>query len=412
MMIGSLSSSIAAAATGFTGARRLETSNALARLRKQSTATRIAIFLALFTLTASLDLVLDHDLSLFALYLIPTLYSTWSLGTKWAYASCLAAGVVWFIDDFPGWHSYHHALIPYGNLAGRLAVLVTIAAIVSALKNALEDQHAAERRVVLRELEIGSEVQRRLLPSKPLDYRGLDLGFFYRPARELGGDYYDFIPLSSERIALGVGDVSGKGLPSALLMASLQSLVRTSLAMREGNLARCARELSQCLYEQTAAERFVTLFFGVLDVSTLAFDYVNAGHNPPLFFRKGTLSSQTSSTEMLDNGGPPLGLLSETHYVSGKAFLQQGDVLVMYTDGFLDALNSNEEQFGEERLREAVCSSLWMSATEICQNVVDQLDTFSGGNPQWDDMTVMVVKVKPEIADQAHGIPGEGKVER
>jgi serine phosphatase RsbU (regulator of sigma subunit) len=399
MMMSSISSSIGAAATEFTGARRVEMSTALGRLQKQSTATRIAVFLGLFALTALLDLLVDRNLSVFALYLIPTLYSAWYLGTRWAYASCLAGGVVWFIRDWPGRHSYHHALIPYGNLAGKVVVLAMIVAILSALKNALEDQYEAERRVVVRELEIGSEVQRRLLPSEAPDIAGLDVGFLYRPARQLGGDYYDTFALSSERIAIAVGDVSGKGLPSALLMASLQSLVRTDLAAREGNLTSFARELNEHLYEQTADERYVTLFFAVLDTSTMALHYVNAGHNPPLYFRKWTLSRQSSRAEMLDKGGPPLGLFSDSRYLSGRACLQEGDVLVLYTDGILDAANTKQDQFGEERLRETVRASLSLSASEICQRVVDQMDAFSADSPQWDDVTLAVVKVKSEVAD-------------
>jgi serine phosphatase RsbU (regulator of sigma subunit) len=398
-MTSSISSSIGAAATEFTGARREEMSSALGRLQNQSLATRIAAFLLLFALTALLDLVVDHDLSLLALYLIPTLYSAWYLGTRWAYASCLAGGVVWFIDDWPGWHSYHHAFVPYGNLAGRLAVLVIIVAIVSALKNAIEDQYEAEKRVGERELEIASEVQRRLLPSQPPDIAGLDIGFLYRPAKQLGGDYYDFVPLSSERIAIAIGDVSGKGLPGALLMASLQSLVRTDLAVREAKLTSFAKELNQSLYEETAEERYLTFFFAVLDISSLALHYVNAGHNPPLFFRKWTLCRQSSTAEMLDKGGPPLGMFPESEYLSGRVCLQEGDVLVLYTDGILDAVNREQDQFGEERLRETVRSSLTLSASEICQKVVDRVDAFSDGTPQWDDITVAVVKLKSEVVD-------------
>ena len=171
------------------------------------------MFFALFALTASLDLIVDHDLVLFALYLIPTFYSAWCLGSRWAYGGCLASGMVWFVRNWPGRHSYHHALIPYGNLAGRLLVLLIIVAIVNALKGGLEDQYQAEQRAVQTELQIASEVQRRLLPSRPPDAPGLDLGFLYRPARQLGGDYYDFIPRSSKRIAIAVGDISGKGWP-------------------------------------------------------------------------------------------------------------------------------------------------------------------------------------------------------
>lgn len=189
-------------------------------------------------------------------------------------------------------------------------------------------------------------------------------------------------------------------------MASLQSLVRTSLAMREGNLARFAKELSERLYEETAEERFITLFLGILDMSTLAFQYVNAGHNPPLFFRKWTLSRQISSAENLDKGASPLGLLPQAQYLSGRVSLQEGDVLVLYTDGLTDAINGGAEQFGEDRLREVVGRSLSLSASEICQQVVDQLDAFSAETPQWDDVTLAVMKVKSEIADLAPIAPG------
>src|SRR5215471_7641923 len=206
------SASVSAAVGEVTDTVRIEMSSALERLQRQSQSIRIAVFFALFALTASLDLIVDHDLVLFALYLIPTLYAAWYLGSRWAYGGCLASGMVWYVRDWPGRHSYH-ALIPYGNLAGRLLVLFIIVAIVNALKGALEDQYQAEQRAVQTELQIASEVQRRLLPSRPPDAPGLDLGFLYRPARQLGGDYYDFIPRSSKRIAIAVGDISGKGWP-------------------------------------------------------------------------------------------------------------------------------------------------------------------------------------------------------
>lgn len=392
-------SSSVAVAEDFADTTRVDTSRVLGRLHKQSRLSRVAVFIVLFALTAWLDVIVDHDLSLFALYLIPTLYSAWYLGTGWAYGSCFAGGIVWFIDDWPGWHLYHHALIPYGNLAGRIAVLTIIVAIVSALKNALEDQYRAEQRVVERDLEIASEVQKRLLPEQPPEYAGLDLAFVYRGAQQLSGDYYDFIPLTTERIAITVGDVSGKGLPGALLMASTESLVRTNLAMHEGKLARFASELNARLYEQTAPERYVTLFFAIVDTSSLKLYYVNAGHNPPLFFRKWSLATDRSAPEVLDKGGPPLGLFSSTLYLSGHTPLQEGDVLVLYTDGVLDASNAEQQQFGEERLREAVRASLSLSSAEICRNVMGRLDAFTAGTPQWDDITLAVIKVKTQFAD-------------
>ncbi len=189
--------------------------NALRHWQRQPRAVQALGFLGLFVLIAWLDLIIDRDLSLFALYLIPTLYSAWFLGNRWGYVSCLASAAVWFIDDWGEAAFYHHAVIPYWNLAGRLIVLTVIVAMVNALKGALEDEYEAERRGVEKEFEIAREVQIRLLPSQAPNYPRLDFGVFYQPAREVGGDYYDFIPFSPEHMGLAVGDVSGKGLSSA-----------------------------------------------------------------------------------------------------------------------------------------------------------------------------------------------------
>ena len=222
-------------------------------------------------------------------------------------------------------------------------MLVVIVTIVNALKSALEDEHEAERRGVQREFEIASEVQMRLLPSQAPDYPRLDFGFFYQPAREVGGDYYDFIPFSPERMGLAVGDASGKGLSSALLMASLQGLVRTNLAVRQGEVARFVTELNHSVYKLTASERYATLFFATVDVSSQTLHYVDAGHNPPLLFRGGTAAALGQSTaESLEGGGPPVGIFAQSQYRSETVLLHDGDVLVAYTDGVVEALSPNK----------------------------------------------------------------------
>jgi serine phosphatase RsbU (regulator of sigma subunit) len=354
-------------------------------------------FLGLFVLIAWLDLVLKHDLSLFALYLIPTLYSAWLLGIRWGYASCFASAVVWAIDDWGGAAFYHHALIPYWNVAERLIVLTVIVAIVDALKGTLEHDYETARRVVEQEFEIAREVQIRLLPSQTPVYPRLDFGFFYQPARKVGGDYYDFIPFSPERLGLAVGDVCGKGLSSALLMAALQGLVRTNLAVRQGEVAPFVTQLNHSLYKLIASNRYATLFFALVDASNQTLDYVNAGHSPPLLFRNGASRAHGLSTaESLECGGPPVGVFTQTQYRSERVPLHDGDVLVAYTDGVVDALNPQQEEFGKDRLSDIVRSSLSLGAAGICKRVADRLQAFVAEGPQWDDITLVVMKVKPE----------------
>jgi serine phosphatase RsbU (regulator of sigma subunit) len=377
--------------------QRQDASSVLRLLQRQPRSVHALVFASLFVLIAWLDLILDHDLSLFALYLIPTLYSAWFLGIRWGYVGCLASVVVWVIDDWGGAAFYHHALIPYWNVAGRLMVLAVIVAMVNALKGALEDQYEAERRVVRREFDIASEVQSRLLPAEPPAYPRLDFGCFYQPAREVGGDYYDFIPFDAARIGLAVGDVSGKGLSSALLMASLQGLVRTNLAVRQGDVARFMTELNESYYKLTASNRYATLFFALVDVSNQSLHYVNAGHNPPMLFRNAPSSPHESGTvEKLEGGGPPVGILAGSQYQSEHVALHDGDVLVVFTDGVADALNAQQEDFGEDRLGDIVRSSFALSAAEICKRIAEQLQEFVGDSPQWDDITLVVMKVKPK----------------
>jgi serine phosphatase RsbU (regulator of sigma subunit) len=373
------------------GVNRGTVSSALRQLQHQPRGVQVLGFLGLFVVIAWLDFVVDRDLSLFALYLIPTLYSSWLMGIRWGYASCLASAAVWAIDDWGGSVFYHHALIPYWNVAERFIVLVVIVAIINALKQALEDGYEAERWRVQRELEIAFEVQSRLLPSEAPNYRGLDFGFFYRPAREVGGDYYDFIPLDKERLGFTVGDVSGKGLPSALLMASLQGLVRTNLAVGQGDLSPFVSQVNQSMYKLTASNRFATLFIAVIDASSKALDYVNAGHNPPLLFRM-----DADAAENLEGGGLPVGLIANSQYQAGHLQLHLGDVLVAYTDGVVEALNDQEEEFGEQRLKDIVRLSTSLTAAGICGEVAERLKAYVSDTPQWDDISLVVMRVKPE----------------
>ena len=390
------STSVKQFAHGWRGMSLLE---ALQTLQRQPRVVRVLEFLCLFAVIAGLDHVIDRDLSLFALYLIPTLYAAWFLGVRWGYVSCLASGIVWAIEDWGDAVFYHYPLIPYWNVAGRLIVLTFIVAMVSAIERALRDEYEyeAERRGAQKEFEIACEVQARLLPSQAPDYPRLDFGFFYQSAREVGGDYYDFIPFSPAQMGLAVADVSGKGLSSSLLMASLQGLVRTNLAVRQGDVPRFVTELNDSFYKLTANNRYVTLFFAVVDVSNQTLHYVNAGQNPPLLFRNGMSSAHGLGTaERLECGGPPVGLFARSQYRSEHVPLHDGDVLVAYTDGVVDALNPQQEEFDEARLIDIVRSSLSLSAAEICKRITERLQAFVAESAQWDDITLVVMKVKPE----------------
>jgi sigma-B regulation protein RsbU (phosphoserine phosphatase) len=180
-------------------------------------------------------------------------------------------------------------------------------------------------------------------------------------------------------------------------MASLQGMVRTNLAVRQGEVARFATELNDSFHKLTAAARYATLFFAVVDVSKQTLHYVNAGQNPPLLFRNGTSPAHGQGrTESLDCGGPPVGLLARSQYRSEHVPLHGGDVLVVYTDGVVEALNVQQEEFGLGRLSDIIGSSLALSAAEICKRIAERLQAFVAESPQWDDITLVIMKVMPE----------------
>lgn len=254
----------------------------------------------------------------------------------------------------------------------------------------------AQRERLNREVEIAREVQERLFPQRELAIPGLDYSGHCRLALAgVGGDYYDFLSLPDGRLGVAIGDVSGKGIAAALMMASLQAFLRSEAARSPAHLAEAAANVSRLLYDSSSSNRYASLFYGQYEPAGGEFNYVNAGHNPPLVFR-ATDSYQT--VIRLDVGGTVVGLLENYHYEQGSVTLRPGDILVAFTDGISEAMNRAEEEWGEERLIDIVrgCGSL--SAQEILESIFAAVDQFVAGAAQHDDMTLVVLRPR-EIAD-------------
>lgn len=189
----------------------------------------------------------------------------------------------------------------------------------------------AEREKRQRELEIAREVQQRLFPQEGPSVPGLEYAGACRPALEVGGDYYDFLALSPTEIGIAIGDVSGKGIPAALLMATLRAFLRGQTIGSGQNVAEMMGNLHKLVYESSAANRYATFFFGRYNSNTRVLTYVNAGHNAPMVFRG--CAGQPPDVIRLDTGGPVIGQLPACGYELGTVALEQGDVLVAFTDG-------------------------------------------------------------------------------
>jgi len=245
---------------------------------------------------------------------------------------------------------------------------------------------AAAREIANRELEIAREVQERLFPQNYPAIAGLDCAGYCQPARGVGGDYYDFLQLEDGRLGIAIGDVSGKGIAAALLMASLQASLRGQAAAGVHDLSSLMHNVNKLVYEASTSNRYATFFYGEYDAVTRRFSYVNAGHNPPLILRGGEVLR-------LEADGPVVGLLAGARYGQSECVLQAGDVFVAFTDGISEALNEQEEEWEEERFIPAAQVCRELSAKEMIQSIFREADAFTGAAKQYDDMTLLVMKL-------------------
>lgn len=252
---------------------------------------------------------------------------------------------------------------------------------------------AVERAHIAREIEIAREVQERLFPQHLPVIQGVSLAGFCRTVFGVGGDYYDAIELGGGRLGFAIGDVSGKGISAALLMASLRACLRTMTLTTSGELTQLMSHMNRLIYEASAINRYATFFFGIFDPAVSRFNYVNAGHNPPVLLRKS--ASCGYEWLRLDCGGPVIGLLPEASYEQGSLLMHPGDLFLAYTDGVSEAMNSAEEEWGEEAMILAAQQASDGTAEDIVKAIFAAADAFAGDASQHDDMTVLVMKVSP-----------------
>lgn len=250
----------------------------------------------------------------------------------------------------------------------------------------------AQRERMNREVEIAREVQERLFPQKLPVIAGLDYAACCRPALGVGGDYYDFLALPHGHLGIAIADVSGKGIAAALMMASLQASLRGEAARAPEDLTSAVANVNRLVFETSADNRYATFFYGQYHPSTRQFDYVNAGHNPPMLFHQ---ANGKWTVTQLDVGGVVVGLLESYPYRQGSVSLVAGDILVAYTDGISEAMNSADEEWGEDRLTEVIQRCDGSPAQKILQRVFAAADAFVAGAEQRDDMTLVILRVVP-----------------
>jgi serine phosphatase RsbU (regulator of sigma subunit)/pSer/pThr/pTyr-binding forkhead associated (FHA) protein len=264
-----------------------------------------------------------------------------------------------------------------------LTLLASTAAVKIQQARQVEALIAAEK--LRQELKIAAAIQRDLLPRSLPSCEGYGMAGRAVPCLQVGGDYYDLVSLDCKRTGLAVGDVSGKGVGAALLMASLRAWLRAEL-VHGTDLAALAEKLNDFIHESSDIHSFITFFFGDLDNETGTLRFVNAGHNPPLVFGRDGVARELPAT------GLCLGMLAGRPYEVGTAVVEPGEILVLYTDGITESRNAGEKEFGVEGLAEAVCGERGKDAPAILEAVFSRLAEFTACAEPFDDRTLVIIK--------------------
>ena len=259
---------------------------------------------------------------------------------------------------------------------------------VISLDNTMLFEEYLKKQKIESELQVAREIQLALLPKNIPVIKGYSVSGCNIPALHVGGDYYDIIRLSQDKYAIVIADVSGKGTPASLLMANIQSAVHSFLKFYNADfrIEEATQKINELIYANTSSEKFITFFWGIIDTMRNEFEYVNAGHNPPYLIRK-------ENVEILDKGGLMLGVIeSGIGYSSGKLSLHTDDILILYTDGISEARNTLKEEYSEERIINVIKSNITEDSNTLQQNLLDDINSFTTGENQYDDITMIVLK--------------------
>jgi phosphoserine phosphatase RsbU/P len=259
-------------------------------------------------------------------------------------------------------------------------------AIIS-IENARLFQETLEKQRLEEEMALARIIQNRLLPKKMPEFKNIKIAGLNVPSKHVGGDYFDVIRISESLLGITIADVSGKGMPASLLMSNLQASLH-SLIYEQYDLNHLVRRINNVIFNNTDTEKYITFFYGQLDLNTLEFSFVNAGHNPPYLLHRN------KEIDELSEGGIILGMMPDMPYQIGKCTFKQGDTLLLYTDGVTETMTNDEEEYEEHRLKKFMlknCANL--SPEKINEILIQELTDFANGAQQSDDITILTLKV-------------------
>jgi sigma-B regulation protein RsbU (phosphoserine phosphatase) len=284
-----------------------------------------------------------------------------------------------FLGERPIKGKYTESDLEFIYSIGTLAII--------SLENNRLFQEALEKQKMEEDLLIARDIQRNLLPQSLPEYEKYDIAALNVSSKQVGGDYYDVIPLEDDKFYIAIADVSGKGVPASLMMANIQAFLK--VICRQGiKIDEATGMINDLVTANTSEGRFITFFWGYIDIKKNTLTYVNAGHNPPYLFRDDKIIK-------LEKGGIILGVMETfTPYIFEEVELRKDDVLILYTDGVSEALNLDFEEYSEERLQKIARELTDKTADEILNGIKEDVQIFAQGNSQSDDITMIVIKVR------------------
>lgn len=274
---------------------------------------------------------------------------------------------------------------PFTSRDERLLTAMAAQAAIS-IENARLYEQEIQQRLLNQELETARRIQRSFLPLGVPQHDGWDYGAFWRPMREVAGDFYDFYTLPDGRLAVAIADVSGKGVPAALFMALTVTVLRFAMGLNF-TPAELMDHANHAILSDQKSGMFATVFVGYLDLESCVLQYASAGHNPPLLYR-----AATGQIEFLEAMGVAMGLFKDASYECDIVTLEQGDVLVLYTDGITEVIDADENEFGEERLKELVLHNAHRPAQELADRIIEAAAAFATREGAIDDETLIVIR--------------------
>jgi serine phosphatase RsbU (regulator of sigma subunit) len=339
---------------------------------RQSRLKLLAIGYLMVAVIFGLDYVTGVEFTFSIFYLIAVFFVAWFVGKAAGAVISLVSAAAWLLADVLVSPSHLHPIFSTWNTIGMFGFFLLFTYLLVAFKDAMEHE-----KMMAKKIQLG------LLPKSIPQISGYEIATAWQPADTVAGDYFDVLALDEHALGLCIADVSGHGLPAALLMSNLQAGVKLLAAYDTAPFALC-KKLNQLVCNNVAEGNFITFFYGLLDTATESLVYVNAGHNQPvLLHRDGRIFR-------LDKGGIPLGLEANRQYQQGEVKLDAGDRLVLFTDGLIECLNFKDEVFGQERLLALLSEHRQLDADGLKRLVTNAVAEFCQ-NIYLDDLTLVVM---------------------